>query len=252
MIDSQSWVHLPRAARVGALALLLTTLLLALGLVAHFLRAEDAKDPKYTEWILIGMSVVQLTLSGLAVAVVLFYSEREANASLLEEKATSILAQAVPRVLKRVTADYEFRHQVSKITQLGASDIFGAAYQITSGPHVLKVWVGINVSRLFAIFWVAVPDDTTPEAFSKRLRADFKFTFGGAEKVGYHTYYEPAVMGGDRFVSIWSSVDSSHNLLLEPSKRVFWLQDLAMMIESFWRTLLRKGYTLSARDPSPL
>jgi hypothetical protein len=253
MVDSQSLLHLPRWARVIALALLLSTLATAIFVTVHFVRTDDPANPKYTDWVLVGMSLVQLALSGLAVALVLFYSEREVNAKTLLRKAESILDEDVTHTLTKVTAEYDLREHASQVKRLGPSDIFGAAYEITSGAHRTKVWVGLNVTRLFTIFWIAVPADEEDEArFVQSLQHVFEFTFGGAQRVGYHTNFEAATVRGTRVVSIWSSVDTGHNLLLEPSRRVFWLHDVAMMVESFWRTSIRHGLSTSGHDPSPL
>lgn len=137
----------------------------------HFVRIDDPASPKFTDWILVGMSLMHLTLSGLAVALVLFHSEREVDAGTLAAKAEDVLASAVPQTLARASADYSLRTHPSRVERLGSSDIFGAAYRVVSGSHALKVWVGLNVSRLFAIVWIVVPDDEADlDVFVVRLR----------------------------------------------------------------------------------
>ena len=253
MIDSRGLIHVPRGVRIAALSLLLVTLLTAITVTVHFTLRDNAADPKDTDWILVSMSLLHLALSGLAVALVLFYSEREVNTLALMQKTEEFLLTSVPDALARVSASYVLRHQGSQVTRLGRNDLFGATYQMQSGPHQLKVWVGLNVSRLFTIFWLNVPADTLPQAYAKKLQQYFEFTFNGAAKIGYYTSYEAAELeDGTHIVSIWSSVDAKHNLLTEPSRRLFWLQDLAMMTESFWRTLLRHELISPPLEPSPL
>jgi hypothetical protein len=251
MVDSQRLVHVPGWVRAAALVLLLVTFSAATYVMVHFVHKDD--PTKFADWILVGMSLVHLALSGLAVALVLFFSEREASAQTLRLKALRIQLEDFPQILVKVTAAYELRAQASTVTRLGPSDIFGSAYEVASGEHRIKVWLGLNVTRLFAIFWVAVPEDEPDAAkFNERLRQIYEFTFGGAQRVGYHTYFESVTVENTRIISIWSSVDTEHNLLLEPSRRVFWLQDIAMMIESFWRTSIRHGLSTARQDPSPL
>ena len=253
MIDSRGLIHVPRGVRVVALSLLLITLLTALTVTVHFTLRDNPADPKYTDWILVSMSLLHLALSGLAVALVLFYSEREVNTVALVQKTEEFLLTSVPEALTRVSASYALRHKGSQVTRLGRNDIFGATYRMQSGPHELKVWVGLNVSRLFTIFWLSVPADVSTQVYIKDLQQHFEFTFRGAAQIGYHTSYEAAELAdGTHIVSIWSSVDAKHNLLTEPSRRLFWLQDMAMMTESFWRTSLRHELTASTLDPSPL
>jgi hypothetical protein len=253
MVDSQRLVHVPRWVRIAALTLLIGTLASAVVLTLHFVKIDDPANPKFTDWVLVGMSLVHLTLSGLAVALVLFYTEREVDADTLSVRTDTVLSSSVPKALARVSADYALRSQRSTVTRLGPSDIFGAAYEIASGPHRLRAWIGLNVSRLFVIVWIAVPDaEADAAAFAHRLRGMFEFTFGGARSVGYDTHFEPAAVRSQRIVSLWSTVDCKHNLLLEPSHRLFWLQDMAMMVESFWRTVRRNGLVVSDLEPGPL
>lgn len=253
MIDSKGLIHVPATVRWVALILLFSALIAAMGLTIHYAWKDYPADLKFADWILVGMSLIHLTLSGLAVVLVLFFSERQANAEVLALRTHEFLTESVPQALSRVSASYALRHQPAVIDRLGRSDIFGAAYGLSSGEHQMKLWAGLNVSRLFVIFWLKVPAGTSFQEHSERIKATFAFTFGGAQNVGYHTYYEPATLNdGEDIISVWSSVETEHNLLTEPAKRLFWLQDLAMLTESFWRTALRSSVLVSKSDPSPL
>lgn len=253
MIDSQRLIYVPRPARVAALALLTLSLTVALVAVATFVALEDPAQPRFSDWILVGMSLAQLSLSGLAIALILFYSEREANAGALQDKAGYVLTQQIPEVLRKVTPSFELRHRQTRVEMTGQSDIFGAAYRLQAEEHVLRVWIGLNVSRLFVIFWIDEAGGAHgPAPTAAALQEVFRFTFGGAEDVGYRTRYEAARAGERQIVSIWSTVDCGSNLLSEPSKRLFWIQDIAMMIESFWRTSIRNGLQTADVEPGPL
>ncbi len=83
----------------------------------------------------------------------------------------------------------------------------------------------------------------------------FSFTFGGAEKIGFHTFYERAQPDGHDVVSIWMSATAKDVFLTSPSEKLFWAQDVAMMTQSFLRTAIRyKGEVNIATlvDPGPL
>jgi hypothetical protein len=253
MIDSRGLIHTPKIVRWIALFLLLTTLVVAIGVTVYFTFKDNAADPKYTDWILVGMSLVHLALSGLAVAAVLFYSEREVNTDTLQRKTENFLSASVPHALQRVTSSYALRHTVSRVERLGRSDIFGAAYEISSGEKLLRVWIGLNVSRLIVIYLVCIPEGIDGDDYCLKLEKIFGITFGGARKVGYETQFAHTKDDkGQAVVSIWTAVDTEHNLLVEPAQRLFWLQDVAMMTESFWRTSIRSDIVLSPTEPSPL
>ncbi len=120
---------------------------------------------------------------------------------------------------------------------------------------VFRFWIGVNVDRLFFITYIA--EVTTEEAKEK-----FKFTFGGAEKVGWQMQYE-RIDGG---VSIWGVCVAEDNLcafsetirvdnmaVAQLTKRgLFWATDIAMMAQSFVRTCEREGIATHSLAPAPL
>jgi hypothetical protein len=259
MIESNRLIYTPSWLKAVALATLAAALFSATYFTFHFISRDNPADPKFTDWILIGMQIIHMSLSGFTIALIVFFSERQASHTLLEKETEKFLTDLLPRQLTRVTPTYNLRAGKSTVRNLGRADIFGSAYNIKdeSGAHEINVWIGINVGRIFAIFWIKTPEGTpATEEYINQLQKTFSFTFGGAEKVGYHTYFEPATVGNgeslENIVSIWSSADTKQNLLLNQSEQLFWLQDIAMMIESFWRTAIRSGITISSQEPSPL
>lgn len=248
MLDSRGLIHVPKPVRVLALVLLGLACACSMVITTYYVILEDPKDPKYSDWVLVGMSIMQLSLTALIAAILLFFTEREVGTAVLKEKTDHFLDHMVPDALQAVSPSYEMRQHGCIVSKLGHSDIFGAAYELESQSHRLKLWVGLNVSRLIVIYWVSgKPCDV------ELLQSIFHFTFGGAQKVGYTTFFEPATSpAGEPIISIWSSIPQPSNLLLQPSERLFWLQDIAMMTQSFWRTALRTGVATSAEEPSPL
>lgn len=253
MMDSRSFLHVPKSVRVASITLLIVVLTLAVCTTAYYLSLDNPKDPKYSDWILLGMSVVHMALSGFAIALLLFYTEREVGTDTLREKTAYFLDHLLPQTLAEISPDYASRGICCTVVPLGRSDIFGAGYELKSQAHSLRLWVGLNVSRIIVIYWIRVPEGEGSDSFAARLKANFHFTFGGAEKVGFSTNFESAVSPlGQPIVSIWSSVKPAENLLLQPSDRLFWMQDIAMMTASFWRTALRHQIIISSEEPSPL
>ena len=251
MIESRSFIHVPKSIRIITLLILGIVLLGSVFMAVYFLKNETPATPKFTEWILLSISLVQMALTGFAVALILFYTERELGTDALRQKTDQFLEDLMPKMLRDVSPSYEGRHEGCKVTKLGRSDIFGAAYLLEAGGHSLRVWVGLNVNRLIVIYWLAVDDDEG--RFIEQIKGIYRYTFGGAEKVGFATFYEPIRLpDGGRAISIWSSVRQGENLLLQPSDRLFWMQDIAMMTESFWRTSIRNGIRTSDLEPGPL
>jgi hypothetical protein len=253
MLDSRGFIHVPAPIRRIALAILALVCLSALYLTARYAYIDDPKDPKYADWILVGMSLVHMSLAGFAIALLLFFTEKDVSTDVLLKKPEVFLEDLLPKVLERVSPSYLARHQGSEVIKLGRSDIFGAAYELSADGKRVQMWVGLNVSRLIVIYWAAKPTEKSESQAVAHFEDIYKYTFGGAKKVGFTTNFEPFTSPtGNQLVSIWSSVKLDQNLLLQPSDRLFWMQDIAMMTESFWRTSLRNNVVLSYEEPSPL
>lgn len=253
MIDSVGFIHVPQRVRKIALTLLFLVLVSAIAMTFFYVYADNPKEPKYADWILLSMSVIHFAVAGFAGALVLFYTEREVGTDLLQQKTDLFLNELLPSVLAKVSPSYDQRHMGSKVVKLGRSDIFGAAYELTSDKKKIMLWVGLNVSRIIVIYWVNASNDPDYTQKVADLKKTFQFTFGGAEKVGFTTYFEPAQSPNQKqIISIWSNIKLEQNLLLQPSDRLFWMQDIAMMTESFWRTALRNNVQISSEEPSPL
>lgn len=128
----------------------------------------------------------------------------------------------------------------------------GRTCWVKTGTADYAFWVGINGPRLFFIAWLA---DITPE----KARDVFKFCFGGAEKVGWQINYEPLEGGG---VSVWANcMTDREKPLTAPSASaqygltddgLFWVTDIAMMVQSWIRTSERHGIKCHAKEPAPL
>jgi hypothetical protein len=253
MLDSRGFIHVPAPIRRIALAILALVCVSALYLTVRYAYIDDPKDPKYADWILVGMSLVHISLAGFAIALLLFFTEKDVSTDVLQKKTEAFLEELLPKVLERVSPSYLARHQGSEVIKLGRSDIFGAAYELSADSKRVQLWVGLNVSRLIVIYWAVMPEGQSKHAAVAHFENIYQYTFGGAKKVGFTTNYETFTSPkGNQLISIWSSVKLDQNLLLQPSDRLFWMQDIAMMTESFWRTSLRHNVALSHEEPSPL
>jgi hypothetical protein len=253
MLDSRGFIHVPKPIRVAALLLLGAVLVSAIFMTVYYVNLDNPKDPKYADWILLGMSLIHMSLAGFALALLLFYTEREVSTDILQQKTDIFLDKLLPSVLGKVSPSYQLRHTGSQVLKMGRSDIFGAAYELTCLNNKIKLWVGLNVSRIIVVYWVNTPKLANGSDTKKHLEDVFQFTFSGAKKVGFSTNFELFTSpSGAELYSIWSSIKLEQNLLLQPSERLFWMQDIAMMTESFWRTAIRNNIVISAEEPSPL
>lgn len=249
MLDSRSFIYLPRWVRITAISFLAAAVVFGAGFSWYLAVSGAEAGRDHSNLIAIGMSLVQTGLSALAIAWILIYSERDLGTEALQQRTEDFLVTQLPRVFRRVTPSYDLRATSTEVAVLGRTDIFGAGYRLENGTDRLMLWVGLNVSRLIVIYWIAAKDGMD----AKRAAEVFRYTFGGAAKVGFDVFYEQArTPGGEDIVSIWATAKANENLLTLPAERLFWMQDVAMMTESFWRTAKRYGVAPTLAEPSPL
>ena len=228
--DASRLINIPAPIRWIAIGVLLLCLLVSLAVSLSFIGQDDKSD-----WILLAMSVVQIASSGLVAALIIFYSEREAGFDALQRKTKLFLAEQLPSVLGEIREEGKDGGRV-EVTLLELRDIFGALYEVRSAGVSWKLWLGLNVDRLICIYFVSAGPQDVP-----RLRETFAYTFGGAEKVGYSWFVEPAIRDGEQVVSMWLAASDANGILNHPDKRLFWAQDVAIMTQSFLRTAHRAG-----------
>jgi hypothetical protein len=238
--DSKKLFYLPIWARTLILSASIFALLVSIAIaIAFTLRTGDGDK------VLIAMSVAQLAMGGLLFVVVLFFSQRDENVSHLKLRSDSFLKIHVRSALSAITVP-DAGIEYIEVDCLNEKDLFGFQFRL-SAP--LKwdyvIWVGLNVNRIFVIYFLPVHGEEIE--YLKKIRNVFEFTFGGAEAIQYKANYELATVNGERLISIWLTAPTAHELLTDPAEKLFWAQDVAMMTASFLRTAHRAGIDLEMR-----
>jgi len=181
--------------------------------------------------------------------LIVSFSRRDANVNQLHVLTDEFLRTYIAKALAKVSIP-ELNLSEFTVQDEGVKDIFGRVLKMTSGSYCFRLWVGLNVRRLFVIYFVPLTS-TLGIADLKRV---YEFTFGGAGKLGYECNFEEAHIDGKKLASIWLTVKTEEDLLSSPQDKLFWAQDIAMMTESFLRTAHRHriDLTLKSIAPGPL
>jgi len=251
-LDANQIVYLPAWARYAVMVVLGVLALAACvaGLAFFFFPANyDKITPT--------LSIAQTAAGAFALVLFVLFAERELSTDKLLRKTDVFLEQQmldglrkieIPQLRPGVTVQAEVVRRASTVHG-GRKDIFGANYDIRLDDVKMRMWIGINVKRLSVIYFVKVADAAAVDTIKEK----FHFTFAGAAKLGYDTHYQFADINGECFVSIWSTVMADRVILGNPSEQLFWIQDVAMMTQSFMRTAVRErldAYT--SIEPGPL
>ncbi len=253
-IDVQQVIFLPVWARA-----LLLSLLGLLGVCAALSGIYFLLQPQGGDRVVPLMSVAQTAIGAFAVVLFILFAEKQISTPRLHEKTDQFLEIHLLESLSRIEIPKAMQDATVKVHLVkrpvgihgGRKDIFGCNYLLDLGDFKMKMWVGINVKRLSVIFYAKVdsPEDV------EYIKNVFRFTFLGAEKVGYHTNFEYALIDGEGIVSMWSTVLAEQAILGNPAEQLFWTQDIAMMTQSLARTALRNQPSIDLNTeiaPGPL
>lgn len=233
-LDAKRLVYLPLWARIFCIVTLGVGLLLSSAVVIGYFGSSDNRD-----WVLIGLTSAQFLITTLVIAVVLFVSQTDATIGNLTKRTQQFLSVTLPDTLASISSGDDDVAAYA-VVRSQRQDIFGCDYAVTkNGIPVIRLWFGINVSRIIVIYRVIDPSPAHDrDAFLETLKTVFRFTLGGAESVGYKISVEP-IANLPGHVSIWLTAPTDADFLTNPMQKLFWAQDVAMMTESMLRTALR-------------
>jgi|GEM_PF-2344769 len=251
-LDPQQVIFLPFWARISFLVLIgfLALSTCICGVVFLFY-------PEYRNHVVPMMSIAQTAAGAFAIVLFVLFAEKQISTPRLHQKTDEFLASHVMESLSRIEIPQINKNRTVQVRLLTRGDgihghkkdIYGANYEISLDDFKMKLWVGINVKRLIVIYFV----NTHESMATENIKDIFKFTFGGAEKVGYQTNFERTKYDDEHIISIWSTVFADSAILGNPVEQLFWVQDLAMMTQSVARTAIRNGINLhTTADPGPL
>ncbi len=251
-LDANQIVYLPAWARYTVMIVLGALALSACiaGLALFFFPGNyDKITPT--------LSIAQTAAGAFAIVLFVLFAERELSTDKLLRRTDVFLEQQMPDGLRKieipqlqpgVTVKVEVVQRESTVHG-GRKDIFGANYEIRLDDFKMRMWIGMNVKRLSVIYFVNAADASAVQLCQEK----FHFTFAGAGKLGYDTNFQYAEIGDERIVSIWSTVMADKVILGNPAEQLFWIQDVAMMTQSFIRTAVREQLDAYTRtEPGPI
>lgn len=96
-MQADNFIYFPAWVKIGAIFLLTFTLLGAFGIAL-----EGVLHNREEGWIITSMSVVQVCISGLGLALVIFFSQRTMRVENLVAKADQFMQNDVPAAVKRL------------------------------------------------------------------------------------------------------------------------------------------------------
>lgn len=255
-IDRDYIIYLPPVWRYVLFGLLALLGLVALSGGIYYLITGKSSDRVVSL-----ISVAQTAIGAAVVILIVAFSEKNLSVTRLNQKTNDFLENILAESLRRIEIPQLSKNNTAAVNIIQRAesihgkrkDIFGVNYELQLESFKMKMWVGINVKRIFVIYFILQPQDQHKDDFLKYCKEIFRFTFDGASKVGYSTNFEPAKINEENLISIWSTVTAEQVILGSPAEQLFWAQDIAMMTQSVARTAVRNDICLMTKaDPGPL
>lgn len=251
-LDANQIVYLPAWARYSVMAVLgiLAVSACVAGLVFFYF-------PDFHDRITPTLSIAQTAAGAFAVVLFVLFAERELSTDKLLQRTDTFLERQMPDALRKIEIPQVRAGHTMSVSVIdrastihgGRKDIYGANYELWLDEFRIRMWIGINVRRLSVIYFARASSIDDERAFEET----FRFTFRGAQKLGYETNFQYVEINGEKLVSIWTTVMSENGILGNPSEQLFWMQDVAMMTQSLIRTAVREGIQLNTlNEPGPL
>ncbi|WP_375689368.1 hypothetical protein [Pseudooceanicola sp. LIPI14-2-Ac024] len=255
-MTEQRFVFTPIWVRVVCIGALTSTLALAVYFTWRY--AETAKET----WVLVSLSLGQISASGLAIALLVFFSEKDIGALGVKVKADEFLARTLPGTLvfigypiaaekpwsdarfsRRLIRDNQ-RKSATKIAIRHNSGEPFAFYRVRSADGDVIMRCQLNVGEITVSYYV--PADR-PEAVDE-IRAKLEWATSRYTDIGGYTaswYFSQEAFDGRTYVSVHLSRDFDATFLDNERAKLQVAQDIALSTGSLIKDCTAKGVRLT-------
>lgn len=241
-MNGESIVYAPRWIKALLFSVLLFGVALGATLIygyAHYNRPDDA------DWVLVAVSLVQFSLSGLAIGAALFYSDKTASTDLLRRRSKTFLDKLLPDAIALVRfpapqggLNLENRLIVIAAVKNESSERFLRISDATRGDQAaFTVYVLLNVKRILVCIYLDAQQTGIAGICSREQIARLlEYELQAPKAIGYEAQikfgYE-SFAGREVYCVTYHNEELDYDFLQNPSKMLFYATDVAMMLRSF-------------------
>jgi len=246
MKDANSIIYAPAWVKLVAIILFVLALFVAVYVAVRYVGKPDSGD-----YILTAMSLAQIALSGLAVTVVIFFSQREIGLKGLVKKTKYFLTDELFLGLGRIeyspvfckAEDFNLNVRVSH-----SDGAIGATYRIFVADSSIYMRVNLNVMRFIVLYYFPCVSGRTVVDLEALLEA----VLAGARNAGYEFKIrrQTEFLDGDCECDVLYLYNNQPegDFLINSMQRLFWIQDIILMTRSVLIESKRNGVILFSGD----
>lgn len=255
-MNGQNFFYTPVWVKVVALTTLTVTLLFSLAIAWLYVRTE------HETWVLVAMSVAQVSASGLVVALLVFFSAKDIGAVGVQLKADQFLGRTVPRALLYIdfpldeAVDWQ-RKKVGllRIRRAAKRSCTGISLRHTAGSNAAFYFIRTRSASLVLRIQANVSEITVSYYFparsgqeTDRLKADLDWALSRYTSVGgYHQswYFSVEDFDDTPYVSVHLTKRFSEDFLDDEREKMAFAQDVAASTRSLIKDCAARGIALT-------
>lgn len=239
-MQSDSYIYLPGWVKLAAIVVLSVTLFGALGVAGLGVMGAGEAG-----WIEVSMAVVQISVSGLALALVLFFSQRAISVDRLVRKSDEYMERDVPAALRRFERITPGPlGSLAKVAH--APGAYGAWYDCWIDDMALNFRFGLRMRHVTVnVFLPRSHFPSVPET-----QQILKATLKRAKDVGfdYDMAEETQERDGRDYVTIYFMQSLDSGFLFDTERRLSLLQQVSLVLRSLCINARRQGRRLAYDD----
>ncbi|AMD01599.1 hypothetical protein [Halomonas chromatireducens] len=257
-MESKNFIYAPSWVKVVALSVLAFALISAVGVSVYFLGKENRQD-----WILVAMSLGQVAASGIVIAIVVFFSEKDVNVINLQKRAERLFLETFPRACLLIDfPEGEFKLWESK--KVNGNDIeqalrnskttirvnhipgqIDAYYHISreSGESIV-MRLQVNVGEVAISYYIPAECENEMHEISKKMEWAFSRYYEVGGYVG-GWYFSREDFDGLTYASIHLTKDFGADFLENERKKLFLSNDVAATTRGIMKDCVKNGILMS-------
>ncbi|MAL97570.1 MAG: hypothetical protein CL583_03875 [Alteromonadaceae bacterium] len=253
-MESRSFIYAPAWVKVVSIAVLVLALISAAAVAFYFLGEENGQD-----WILIAMSLGQVAASGIVIAMVVFFSERDVNVMDLQRRSERLFYETFPNACllidfplepfkpweeRRVrSAELEKTLRNSR-TAIEISHVPGqidAYYRIRlESGQALVMRLQVNIGEVAISYYIPAAS----EAEKDRISGILEWAFSRYREIGGYEggwYFSREAFDNNCYASIHLTRDFGADFLENERKKLFMSNDVAASTRGILKDCLKNG-----------
>lgn len=230
MIDTSKIIYVPKPIKILVIFILL--MILGSALYFTYFYVQEAKN---SDWVIVSLSIAQISSSGLVLFLLLIYAERGSSVKLLRSKSEEFIKVLIPRAFDEnaiILKDETVALKAEVIASYGPLFHFYKIYAEKDPSKALRMGLVFNLRRLAVYLYL--PKNGKHFKDQKEVEAYFEHGFKITESVGYScsvTESTEPFFNQRCYILAFTHENLGNEFIDKPTDKLFFAQDISEMVK---------------------